>query len=218
MAISIVGTAGGVGPTTINFTAIENDVVVVATGTIGSNATDVTTAGYTAVADLVGGETKIRLRAKRMSASPDSGVAIGTDPAVGIVYVLRGVHTSSFEDAAAVTLESAPAASEIDPPAITTANANSLVMAFVCGGNMDVVFAGGPSGYSGFLRQDFNGTGLLDIAGAYKLIASAGAENPATFTGPTAIGNDAVMITWAVREAAAAAAGGAKNMLLLGVG
>lgn len=75
-----------------------------------------------------------------------------------------------------------------NPPSVTTAVDNSLVMAFGAMTNITTTTGwSAPSGYSGLVVQSANdGIGQnAVIMGAWKLIASAGAEDPSTFSHST---------------------------------
>lgn len=213
MAISVAGTATGTASggaaATINLpgTPAENDLIVVFVGSPGGGLS-LTSTGYTTVKDATN-SNGTTLFAKRMSSSPDSQVIVADNSNVRavIVYNLRGVDTTTFEDAAA------QAGVTADPPSITTVTANAWVGAFVSGtgGTMGSITA--PSGYSD--KLDVAGGSSVQVMGAWKSVASPGAENPGTFTETSSFEDS---VTWAVRPAAVAAGGNSKNMLLMGVG
>lgn len=77
-----------------------------------------------------------------------------------------------------------------NPPSITTAADNSLVMAF--GAMTDITADTGwsaPSGYSGLVVQSANDSISQNavIMGAWKVVSTAGAENPGTFSHASAL-------------------------------
>ena len=72
-----------------------------------------------------------------------------------------------------------------DPPSVTTSADNSLVLAF--GAVMEITDASGwtaPTGYSGLLTQSANDSLAQNcvVMSAWKVVSTAGAENPGTFT------------------------------------
>lgn len=211
MAITVNGTttatiASGGGSVSVPGGTAQDDVLVTL---IASNnaVTDIST--HTLVKN---GTVNIGLKlfAKRMSSSPDASITIadnGGDQEV-CVWVLRGVDTSAFEDAAATSTGSTK-----DPPSITPVTDNAWVGAFYGGGAGTIGSVSAPSGYGNALSKD-NGVNIQG-AGAWKQVSPAAAEDPGAFTA-SALFNDT--ITWAVRPAAVAASGNSKNMLLMGVG
>ena len=221
MAISVAGTAnGGGGPATPNLpgTPAQNDLIVVATGTVGGNTYDVTTSGYTTVATLDGGNAKLRLYAKRMGGSPDSTVDIGPNAGAYAIWNMRGVDTTTFEDAVAIiTDKSGGGVGEgYDSESITTVTANAWVFTGMSLGFSLADPSGAPSTFGNFVKGDFTSPNTVCVAGAWKEKATAGAEDPGVF--PDADSNGSTVVSWAIRPAAAAAGGNSKNMLLMGVG
>jgi hypothetical protein len=164
----------------------ENDVVVVVGGhaSTGSNA-GVSTSGYTELFDLT---TGVRCSGswKRMGASPDSVVTcIGSgslsDGTAYAVMVFRGVDTTTAIDATSTT---ATGTGDPNSPSITTVtNAAAVISAFQM--KADVNTATQPTGYS-IGDNGFGTAGDTNAACAgisYKIITSAGAENPSPWTG-----------------------------------
>jgi hypothetical protein len=218
MAITIVDSdtlhlAAGAGTGTITFTALENDLVVLYVANPGTyDDTSLVTTGYTLAKDLNSAAGN-NLLYKKMTSSPDSGVQINQH-AGGVqeclLWVLRGQDLTTPEDVAATTIGAGSAV--VNGPAITTVTNAAFVLS--CAYYFSATDAtAGPTGYSNFLLIDDGGN--EHAVGAWKEVAVAGAEDPGAFTDAPNTTFDA--ITWAVRPAASAA-GGAKNMLLLGVG
>ena len=234
MAITLVGTASanratdGALTVTLPVGTTTNDVVYFAYE-FGDNSDfnmSMSTTGYTEIADLFGDDDfkcNLAVFRKVMGGTPDTeavsnahGGNAGSSIAA-VVMVLRGVDTTTPEDAAATTL--AAANTNIpDPPSITTVTNGAWVLAVGSSTNAEVATA--PTGYSDVVTAV--ATGAWDncgIAMALKEIAVAGAENPGAFGNITdSSGRAACSVTIAVRPAAAAGGGNAKNMLLLGVG
>jgi hypothetical protein len=217
MAITVENTASGTvpvgaGATTINFTAAENDlVVVVAAHRTGGGALTINTSGYTII-DFTGGHAAAKLAHKKMGGTPDTGIEIAQEGVVEgevVIWVLRGQDTTTPQDAVATT----SAGSEPpDGPSITTVTNAAWVLSAVAA--TSTVAATAPTGYGNLVKHD-NAT-FLQVAGAWKEVAVAGAENPGAWGGIVGTNND--LVTWAVRPAVVAGGGGAANMLLLGVG
>lgn len=223
MAITVAGSDSGGGSAatpTIPGTPAENDLIVVVTATIGANTYDVTTAGYTTAGTIDANNQKTRIFAKRMGASPDASVAIGTGSGAWAIYNLRGVDTTTFEDAVAVMSDNTVGGlgGGYTSEAITTVTANAWVLTVINAEATTVDPSGAPTGYNNFKLGNFSSPNIVCVAAGWKEIAVAGAENPGIFPDTATPDGGAVAGTWAVRPAVAAGGGGAINMLLLGVG
>ena len=116
---------------------------------------------------------------------PNSGLL---NAAYIIWSIASGPATLSGSDSSKANDDS-PAAVP-DPPSVTTLTDNSLVMAF--GAMTDITADTGwsaPSGYSG-LKVQSAGDSLSQnavIMGAWKIVSTAGAENPGTFSHASAL-------------------------------
>lgn len=214
MAISLVGTAtnatsnGGDLTVTLPVGTTTDDVVYAGYGMGGAADANLSsvTAGYTELADLFSDDSRdaqLGVYRKVQGGTPDTTwVAAGDGSAssglAGGVIVLRGVDTSTPEDAATTTATGANSG-EPDPPSITTVTANAWVLAFGETGQ-DNAFSAGPSGYSNFISDAQLETNHACFGAATKLVASAGAENPGAFTHPDDNTSDAwCAVTVAVR-------------------
>lgn len=210
MAITIVGTpqVGGAfngGDVTLTFdvTPSENDVVIVYGGAsyFSSPNPAAPGTGYTQIA-LYSHATNLFFGAwyKRMGASPDSSVAchgngqIDSATAYGC-YVLRGVDTTTFADAAATTAGLTVSANP-NAPSITTVTNGAWVVA-VAGSKVVDSTPGTVSGYSNQYAFASNDTTDITVAGATLEKTTAGAEDPAAWSSWT--GGNWYAITIAVR-------------------
>jgi hypothetical protein len=209
MAISFVGNTGGSTSSAdapIDLTPLslaQNDIVCVfGVRDDVAAALGVTTSGYTEPVDTThagsGDSIRVSFSYKRMGASPDSSVTVlgsgdAAQRASYLVNVFRGVDTATALDATTIT-----ATGDLTSPnagSITTVTDGAFVVA-AAGGFADPSVTA-PSGYT-------SGNGItLDrsIRSAYKAIATAGAENPASWTGWTSAGAW-IALTVALRPAA----------------
>ena len=213
MAITRVGETEGSAiddaDITLDLTAIsllENDVVVIAASG-GTVAPAMTTAGYTQTGVNAG-----LLAWKRMSASPDSSALIditGTGGAVAsaaVAIAFRGVDTTTAMDA---TITSATGSStNPDSPSITTVTDGAAVISAMASLVSDASVTA-PSGYGD--QVDINSSDTLSATAgmAWLTKASAGAENPASWTNVST--GAWVAFTVALRPVAAPPAGVSPN-------
>lgn len=217
--ISFVGSATLAGSGSLSLTSltggsgtqpIEGDLVICAIGAMdapGSNqAMSISTpSGYTEVADLFADsslyDTNLGVYYKLQGSTPDTSITIpnyGTTRA--IAYVLRGVHQTTPIDATTTTA-TGPSGGALNPPSITTATANSWVIAIGCASFGTSATA--PSGYSNLANTPTGAPNPPLILIARKLVAAAGAEDPASFgIGYTPPSNEAwCAATMAIRTA-----------------
>ncbi len=194
MAITIVGTpqvanaSNGANVTlTFSTTPSENDVVVVWGGANGFSSPNPTApgSGYTQVALNSTSGLYFGVWYKRMGASPDSSVVCH---GIGIVsgataygcYVLRGVDTTTFNDAAATTAGITSSANP-DCPSITTVTNGAWVIA-AAGSRAYDTTPGTVSGYSNQYNTAGSDTNNITVAAATFEKTTAGAENPAAWS------------------------------------
>lgn len=192
MAISYVGSdsaadnIGGVNPVITFAVAPQQGDIVVVFGGI-QNQTDpagVTTSGYTTLAafnSATGGVLQnVWAGHKIMGASPDTSVTCkgGTSFSTYLSFTFRGADQGTQPDATTTT--AAPAAStNPNPPSITTVTDNAVVLALGRSTRDTAITV--PSGYNNLTQQ--NGTlGNQTVAGAWKAVSPAGAEDPGAFT------------------------------------
>jgi hypothetical protein len=228
MAISLVGTATANGADssvalTLNLPAglQENDVVWCFPINSEAIAINTDSSGWTRTQIYNGTFPVLGRFYKVMGAVPDTTfvqtASGGSTAGHSIVcFALRGVDTGTPEDAALVT--GGNSTNDPDPGSVTTVTANAWVIAVAASSDAsgDATVTE-PSGYSNPISALGNGSGRDSmVAGATKLVAAAGAEDPGAFTNWTT--GDWVSVTVAVRPAAVAGGSGAINMLLLGVG
>lgn len=197
MAISLVGRAGaskndGTDPVITLPTCLQNDIVIVVGGTQQnvSPAAGVVTSGYTTLDTDTNGFIQFGAFYKIQGGTPDTtvtcaGSGSSSIAAAYIAYVFRGVSTSTPIDATTTKASSASATAP-NSPSITTVTNGAAVLTIGCDGVASVYTP--PSGY-GNDQQTYAvvGNGITAL-GAYKIVSTAGAENPAawgwTFTGP----------------------------------
>lgn len=147
---------------------------------------------------------------KVMGASPDTDVTLdgsaGTSRHSGVLFVLRGVDTTTPEDATATTTNGVGIGTP-DNPSITTVTAGAWVIAFAGSTQPDTV-TNAPTNYVN-LAWIANGADNATM-GATREIASAGPEDPAAWTDITGTGTDSwTAITVAVRPAGGGGGGDA---------
>jgi hypothetical protein len=190
MAISLVGTASGSAANGENVTitlptCLQDDLVCVfgGHGRVTNNA-GVSTSGYTENTDLA---TNLRssFSYKKMDVSPDTSVTcIGStntsDATVYVVMVFRGVHTSSPIDATTTTA-TALASGMANPPAITTVTDGAAILA--CGHHtVDDATVTAPTGYGNLVNVSRTESVPSSCAMAWKVLVTAGTENPSAYT------------------------------------
>lgn len=209
MAISLIGTPqsgsntnGGDVTLTFDVAPSQNDVVVVFGGyETASAAIGPSTAGYTNVVAQLTGTHGLSLDYKVMGASPDTtvvcqGGGAAADAVVYVAYVLRGVDTGTVQDAAPTPTSASSGAP--DPLTITTVTDGAWVLAFAVSKVNDAT-PGTISGYSNHVSGNATDTNPYTAAGATKLVATAGAEDPGAWSSWASAGWRAR--TWAVRPA-----------------
>jgi hypothetical protein len=198
VAITLIGTAQtGVAPNggdvtlTFDGSPAENDMALVIGGIGTTDAGDTvgpSTAGYTQLAfeDWTAAENlAFGVWYKFMGATPDTDVICQgsgevADGTAYVSYMLRGVDTSTPEDAAEVM--DAGSGTNPDLEAITTATDGAWVFATYARAHQ-TAGTGGPSGYSGFAAAGGqNETNECSVVAAYIEVASASSEDPGTFT------------------------------------
>lgn len=167
----------------------ESDVVYVMFGISTTAGGGTTSPGWTQIGSTVDNTVRTQVFRKVMGYTPDAqivltGSASATNGCAGIAYGFRGVDIVSPEDQTATTATGTSAAAP-DSPSITTQTANAWVISFGCKtGNDPTVVA--PTGYSNQVDDVANDTTDVTVGAATKLVAAAGAEDPAEWTTWTA--------------------------------
>lgn len=209
--ISLVGTASNTGLNGSDIivtlppgTAI-GDVVFAAycVGGVNNAGQAALTAGYTELADLGGNDDDdvgIGVYRKVIASGPDTQIQFegrgnANSSVAGVVMVLRGVDTTTPQDATTTTASGANSGAA-DPPAITTATDGAWVIAAGAGAH-DAITAG-PSGYDDFIGAAEGDTERCAVGLARFLKETAGSENPGAFTITTSATR-----SWAAATAAA---------------
>jgi hypothetical protein len=224
MAISLVGVAEN-SSSASSFsvtlpTLAEDDVVYVLVGmstALDSVGSTNTPSGYTSLVNefdtVVTPARRLQVFRKVMGASPDASVTIArtgsSDITSAVAVCLRGVDTTTPEDTT-TTKAGWTSSTNPDSPSITTANNNAWVISgFVSQINDAAVTA--PSDYSNQVdRAATNAGANITVGAATKEVATAGAEDPASWTNVSSGIWYAVSI--AVRSAPSLSSG---NMLLM---
>lgn len=220
MAIQFVGAVATDASGSLSLTSLtggiasapaQDDVVIVAVAGSDSSDIDIAISGYTEAADLYANsfaiDTNLGVFLKVMGGTPDTSVTIPSmvSPAA-VAYVLRGVDTTTPQDVAATTATKTSSGIP-DPPSITTATDDAWVLA------ISATMAAGtyvaPSGYSNTAKEERD---QMNVMVASKLVATAGSENPAVWSG---IGSDSFFftcasVTMALRPSGAGGTGGIK--------
>jgi hypothetical protein len=217
LSLSLTALAGGSASV-----AASDDIVIVVHGEgqfTSDQALALTTAGYTSLADLYHSTSKaLQLGAflKRMGPTPDALVDIpangGAEDHCAIVYVLRGVDTTTALDASVTTNTGNNFIS--DNPSVTTVTNGAVVLAI--GGNTASGFTTptAPAGYSNL--SAISPSGNISVFMAMKTVATAGVEDPAQWAnvgsgGVGGGGSCGGAITVALRPAAASTGGKIKH-------
>lgn len=201
-SLSLTSLTGGIG----SAPATDDIVLVAVFGTDGSDI-NIAVTGYTEVADIYAngaGDSNFGVYYKIMGGSPDTTVTIPSLTNVrAVVYVLRGVDTTTPEDATATTATKITSGIP-DPPSITTVTANAMVVS-LCGTRAPGTYVA-PSGFSGTSKSSSSSGNVLV---ASKIKATAGSENPAVWTGITSdsAAYTCASVTMALRPAGAGGTG-----------
>lgn len=226
MAISVVGTASAA---TANATdpvvtlpaGIQADDVIYAAYCIGSAAdrtgvmaaTGDNSGAYSAVVAPFfvnnGEDINLAVYRKVVSGTADTTITFEAganiaDAAAAAVMVLRGVDTTTPEDATPTTASALGAAP--NPPSITTVTNDAVVLAIGASSTIDAGVPTAPTNYGNLIEDQGDDTHDANIMMALRTIAVAGAENPGVFGNVTGDANDCWgAASVAVRPAAAAA-------------
>lgn len=161
---------------------------------------------FTTLVDQVSGSYRYYLGRKVMGATPDTsltGINTGNadDGASYNVICLRGVDTTTPEDATPVVATGSGA--DPDLSSITAATAGAWVLALVGMTSTDVSGITAPTGYTVIVGVAGNDLRDAVTHGAYRGPLSAGAENPGAFSGWATNVGDWVGVTVAVRKSGA---------------
>jgi len=199
-------------PTTVSLpTTLEDDIWILAiswdTATIANGSTFYTDQGYTIIAYSTGDDPDYGLFYKIMGATPDTTVNIEhSNSASGtgnlIMQAWRGVDGTTPLDGVTPALSG----SNLNPPSVTTNTDGALVIAYGALDDDSATLTTSPAGYTNILFQA-TGTGTSgDTSAALgsKIVATAGAEDPATWVFSTS--DQALAYTFVLKPAAGGAA------------
>ena len=206
------GSATNGGDVTLTFDGSpqQNDVVLLLMTSGGNYDPLPSGSGYSATAsgsyyDSVRNAT-FQVGVKRLGASPDSGVTVTgsgnvADALTAISYVLRGVDETTIVDAVSAWLYQS--STTPDPPSVTTLTDNAWVFSSIHWGTADTVNgAGQPNGYSTHVEVAGADSNRAAQAEAHTTVATAGVEDPGTWSLSDSRGFG--MLTIAIRPAATA--------------
>ena len=216
-AITVIGTPqtgnannGGAVTLTWSTTPSTNDYTIVIAGAPAATTTDVTmtTANYSELTHYEGVGTtapKYWIYYKKQGASPDTTAVVATlsDSAVdqsAIGFVLRGVDGTTFSDQTPTTAGETTSTNPDPNQIVTQTNGAFVFVTALAVGTLDSAVTE-PSGYTGYSVTG-DDTNDHTLSAAYKEVASAGTENPVSWTNQTSANWYA--ITFAVRPTVAA--------------
>ena len=182
--VSLTSLSGGSGAS-----PIEGDVIVVFRG-IGSTTdfdVQLSTAGFTEVADLFGPDTSdanLGVFYKVAGPTPDTAVSAVTTSGTRTIAVMvfRGINTTTPLDVTPTTLIGSNSAT-INPPGITTATDNAIIVAGGSAAGTDTYPGTLPAGYSAFQWAQQGGAVWSLTAMGYFVAGVAGVQSPATLGG-----------------------------------
>lgn len=215
MAITQVGTAvtnlaaSGVTAITVNLPTgvAENDVAygIVMSSQLSDVTCSESSGTWAKLADLYANgstnDTNFAVFRKVQGASPDASITmtarVTNGGILGICFALRGVDTTTPEDAVVAT-DTATGATSPNPPEVTSVTNGAWILALAGASDPDVV-SNGPTGYT--FIESVEQT-VRNAMAAYLEKATAGAEDPGAFTDVTSDADDSwCAATIAVRPA-----------------
>lgn len=180
-----------------------NDVVLIGHGSPRSGTTmGMDTGGYTEIVHFDNASNVVvSINRKVMGGTPDStaqanGSAVSADAHTVVGHVWTGADTTTPEDATGTT------ASSINNPAIVTVTNGAVVLAWMMSRVNDAAVTA-PTNYINQVDITDSDTRSTTMCVASREIASAGSEDPATWTDITSTSPGAV--TTAIRPAASGA-------------
>lgn len=190
MTISVVGSTTAVSTGSSSYTltlpvCLEDDVVFVFVGN-AETTPGISSSGWSTISSTASGgttSTQLGVFCKRMGATPDGSVTIGSPGSyVGsaLAYVLRGVDSSNIFDVALSTA-SGTTSCVPNPPAITPANNGTYLIACGAGLSNDSSVTP-PTGYSNDISVANNTGYYVTLAAASKAWDGLGEEDPDAWT------------------------------------
>lgn len=170
----------------------QNDLVIICS--MSPSDTQNLPTGYTAGQDGTSNLVRYRWSYKLMGATPDttaSGLSINT---VAIAIVFRNINTTTILDVTSPAITTSDR-DDANSPSITTATNNSMVVSVAFQRQSATLTA--PINFT--LARTANRTNGT-VAAAYRIIPTAGAEDPGVF-GPGTLDSEWVAATFALRPA-----------------
>lgn len=193
---------------TFNFPSatLQEDDLVIVTGGGGRNADSEvfgpSTSGYTTVDSIDAGATNnvaAGIWYKFMGATPDTTVVCqntgqGEDACAYTVHVLRGVDTTTPQDATFQVTSFQTSTTTPNPPAITVVTDEALVLVSNFGNSIGTISVSGgtPATYGSLAQSNQTDTYRANVGAAVKPLLPPASEDPGVFT-YTAAGN---FYTW----------------------
>lgn len=172
---SLTSLTGGIGSA-----PLADDIVIVAVFGTNSSDQDISISGYEEVADLYANgtnDTNFGVFLKKMGGSPDTTVTIPSLTGVlAVVYVLRGVDTTTPQDTTATTATKTNSGIP-DPAAINTVTDDAMIV--ILSATRDSSNFTAPSGFSNSVKEQSTSSVLV----ASKIKATAGSDNPGVWSG-----------------------------------
>ena len=203
---SFVGATTLSGSGAISLTGLglqEDDVVFVFMADDNNNGGSAPSGWTTHIAENFTNSVYNSVWYKVMGATPDTSVTV-PEVSAWVVAAFRGIDTTNIFDV--TTVGPNTTTTDPDPPSITTVTDDSMIVVF--GGfddqnrALDVI---PPSGYTLAAAEDNDGTTMV----AYKLLSTAGTEDPGLFD--TGTSDSTVAYTIALRRGSTTSFGNKKN-------
>lgn len=176
--LALASLSGGIGSA-----PAQGDLVLLAVmsdATFNQSLAISTPAGYNELADIYADgtayDTNLGVYGKIQTATPDTSITIPSGVDASIAAVFRGTNTSNPTDATTTTATGSGASA--NPPSITTVTANAAVV--IVGANGSASTLSAPAGYTAI--ASLNPGFAAHLTMAYRILAVAGAENPAAFS------------------------------------
>jgi hypothetical protein len=168
----------------------QDDICVVLVGSDGSQPAK--PSGWSEISSATFGNGFQRLLFKQMGSTPDTTVSL-TGLSTASTAVAVAIRGASLQTWTSVTSGHDPA-SVVDPPAVTTTVANSLVLVMAAVDDSNITTFTAPTNYSNFVYSATNltaPTGMTTML-ATRIVSATGSENPGSFGSTTVNGEDSI--------------------------
>ena len=168
----------------------QDDICVVLVGSDGSQPAKPD--GWSTISSATFGNGFQRILFKQMGPTPDTTVSL-TGLSTASTAVAVAIRGASLQTWTSVTSGHDPA-SVVDPPAVTTTVANSLVLVMAAVDDSNITTFTAPTNYSNFVYSATNltaPTGMTTML-ATRIVSATGSENPGSFGSTTVNGEDSI--------------------------